>query len=133
MEEYAKHVNIVGDPVSETFVTAAVTVWDRALYDAGIMKAVMAAGEAFGKRSPFDHYSKLDAIIKRAHDIKPIRFCFEGMYDLALSGAVDLGDFSFRNLTGPYLGFLAEHYLFVFVEDNLSNPCHTWQTLFVFC
>lgn len=99
-QEYEKKVKIVGEPVSDNFVDAAVTLWDRALNDKACMKAVMDAEEAFNKRSPFDGASKMEAIVKKAHDLGSIRFVFEGIFDLAKSGLVPLADFSFRVLTG---------------------------------
>lgn len=77
------------EPMTETWVSHALSVYHRALHDEKIMKIVEDCEQKWNHASPFNSIYKLNTIVSKSGGYPNVLWVFNSIKDLCLSGLLD--------------------------------------------
>ena len=91
------------EPMTETWVSHALSVYNRALHDDRIMAVVEACEQKWNHGSPFNSIYKLNTIVSKAGGHLNVLWVFNAIKDLCFSGQLDPATVSDDFLSGKRL------------------------------
>lgn len=104
---WAEHVQMArtSEPVTETFMGSAIRIWEHLLRHSSCRDIVLLAERTWGKASPFDSVTKMEAVlIKGGKSTDAHEWLLASMVWYVKNRFLTTGELSYRNLTGKGFG-----------------------------
>jgi hypothetical protein len=98
------------EPISEAWIASAIRLWEQTMSMPSLMEILVAAEARWGKESPFDSITKMEAVLARASrqgtgsSERVQEWIFDSMVWYKENGFLSTGEMSVRLLTGKNAG-----------------------------
>ncbi len=102
-EDHAKYAS-GSEAFTETYVVAAMAVWNNLLTVPHARDVVMELEEMFGIESPLDSAYTMHAFVTKTKSLEVLVWCLHGLKDILLAGLVQHKELTNRALTGKNIG-----------------------------
>lgn len=105
------------EEMAESFIDAAVTVWDRVISKQELRDEVLALEEKYGSQGPLNSVYKLNEVVKIGRTHPGILFIIQGLADLMNDKALSADDTSVRALNGKGNGGKGLGHILLYKRD----------------
>ena len=119
------------EKMSDTYISGAITVWNRALSQDHVMRIVLEAEKMHPSDNPFNSMHTLVSIVERASSKSNIKWAVSAIWDAVQSKTLNVDEISTRTLKDVYnrkglvdkfiMKFEVRQYMHEWITANLNH------------